>query len=45
MMTLPELAADELEEFLGSYMRRRFGSSQMQLADGSTTAAMANASA
>ena len=28
MMTLPELAADALEEFLGSYMRRRFGSSQ-----------------
>src|SRR5665213_4606264 len=26
MMTLPELAADALEEFLGSYMRRRFGS-------------------
>jgi hypothetical protein len=28
MMTLPELATDALEEFLGSYMRRRFGSSQ-----------------
>jgi hypothetical protein len=28
MMTLPELAADALEDFLGSYMRRRFGSSQ-----------------
>ena len=28
MMTLPELAADALEEFIGSYMRRRFGSSQ-----------------
>lgn len=28
MMTLPELAADALEEFLGSYMRRRFGPSQ-----------------
>jgi hypothetical protein len=28
MMTLPELAANALEEFLGSYMRRRFGSSQ-----------------
>jgi hypothetical protein len=27
MMTLPELAADALEEFLGTYMRRRFGSS------------------
>jgi hypothetical protein len=25
MMTLPELAADALEEFLSSYMRRRFG--------------------
>ena len=25
MMTLPELAADALDEFLGSYMRRRFG--------------------
>jgi len=31
MMTLPELAADALEEFLGSYMRRRFGSSQIHL--------------
>ena len=29
MMTLPELAADALEEFLGSYMRRRFGPSQI----------------
>jgi len=28
MMTLPELAADALEEFLRSYMRRRFPSSQ-----------------
>jgi hypothetical protein len=28
MMTLPELAANALEEFLGSYMRRRFGSSR-----------------
>jgi hypothetical protein len=28
MMTLPELATDALEEFLGSYMRRRFGASQ-----------------
>jgi hypothetical protein len=28
MMTLPELAADALEEFLGSYMRHRFGSSK-----------------
>ena len=26
MMTLPELAANALEEFLGAYMRRRFGS-------------------
>jgi hypothetical protein len=33
MMTLPELAADALEEFLGSYMRRRFGSSQAGLGD------------
>jgi hypothetical protein len=33
MMTLPELAADALEEFLGSYMRRRFGSSQGQLVE------------
>jgi hypothetical protein len=33
MMTLPELAADALEEFLGSYMRRRFGSSQARLAE------------
>ena len=28
MMTLPELATDALEEFLGSYMRRRFGPSE-----------------
>jgi hypothetical protein len=33
MMTLPELAADALEEFLGSYMRRRFGSSHLRLAE------------
>jgi hypothetical protein len=33
MMTLPELAADALEEFLGSYMRRRFGSSQARLVE------------
>ena len=31
MMTLQELAADALEEFLGSYMRRRFGASQTHL--------------
>jgi len=31
MMTLPELAAGALEEFLGSYMRRRFGSLQTNL--------------
>ncbi|HEU0150282.1 MAG: hypothetical protein V7634_4433 [Bradyrhizobium sp.] len=33
MMTLPELAADALEEFLGSYMRRRFGSLQSRLSE------------
>src|SRR3569832_226923 len=33
MMTLPELAANALEEFLGSYMRRRFGSLQSRLAE------------
>src|SRR5712671_5323982 len=33
MMTLPELATDALEEFLGSYMRRRFGSSQTHLVE------------
>jgi hypothetical protein len=33
MMTLPELAADALEDFIGSYMRRRFGSSQTHLAE------------
>jgi len=33
MMTLPELAANALEEFLGSYMRRRFGSSQTLLVE------------
>ena len=39
MMTLPELAADALEEFLGSYMRRRFGSSQAKLVEIVPTAA------
>jgi hypothetical protein len=33
MMTLPELATDALEEFLGSLMRHRFGSSQPQLVE------------
>ena len=33
MMTLPELAADALEEFLRSYMRRRFGPSQTPLVE------------
>src|SRR5229473_5003517 len=33
MMTLPELAASALEEFLRSFMRRAFGSSEMQLAE------------
>jgi hypothetical protein len=33
MMTLPELAVDALEEFLRSYMRRRFGSSQTHLVE------------
>jgi hypothetical protein len=33
MMTLPELAADALEEFLRTYMRRRFGPSQTQLVE------------
>ena len=39
MMTLPELAADALEEFLRSFMRRRFGSSQTQLVEIVPTAA------
>jgi hypothetical protein len=33
MMTLPELAADALEEYLGSFMRCRFGASQGQFTD------------
>jgi len=33
MMTLPELAVNALEKFLGSYMRRRFGSSKSDLID------------
>ena len=33
MMTLPELATDALEEFLGSFMRHRFGYSQPQLVE------------
>jgi hypothetical protein len=32
-MTLPELAADALEEYLGSFMRCRFGASQGQFTD------------
>jgi hypothetical protein len=32
MMTLPELAADALEEFLGAYMRRWFGT-QVRLSE------------
>jgi hypothetical protein len=32
-MTLPELAANALEEFIGAYMRRWFGSSQARLAE------------
>ena len=39
MMTLPELAADSLEEFLGDYMRRRWGSSQGHVVEIVTTAA------
>ena len=33
MMTLPELATDALEEFLRSFMRSRFGSSQTPLVE------------
>jgi len=33
MITLPELAADALEDFLRSYMRRRFDSSQTPLVE------------
>jgi hypothetical protein len=33
MMTLPELAAEALEEFLRSYMRHRFGTAQTNLAE------------
>jgi hypothetical protein len=33
MITLPDLAADALEEFLRSYMRQRFGPSQTNLVD------------
>jgi len=33
MITVPELAADALGEFLGNYMRRRFGSSQAHLVE------------
>jgi hypothetical protein len=33
IVTLPELAVDALEKFLGSFARRRFGSSQAQLAE------------
>ena len=33
MITVPELAADALGEFLANYMRRRFGSSQTHLVE------------
>jgi hypothetical protein len=33
MMTVPELAAEALGDFLGNYMRRRFGSSQAHLVE------------
>jgi hypothetical protein len=33
MITLPELAVKALEKFIGSYMRRRFGTSQTPLVD------------
>jgi len=33
MMTVPELAADALGEFLGSYMRKRFGTTQTHLVE------------
>src|SRR6202171_845604 len=33
MFTLPELAANALEDFLGSYMRRRFGASQNEFVE------------
>jgi hypothetical protein len=33
MLTVPELAADALGDFLGTYMRRRFGSSQTHLVE------------
>lgn len=33
MITVPELAADALGDFLGNYMRRRYGSSQNQLVE------------
>jgi hypothetical protein len=33
MITVPELAADALGDFLGNYMRRRYGSSHNQLVE------------
>lgn len=33
MITLPELAVKALDEFLGSYMRRRFGTAQTQVVE------------
>jgi hypothetical protein len=39
MMTLPELAADALEEFIGDFMRRKFGASQARLVELVPTAA------
>src|SRR5215471_11030702 len=39
MMTLPELAVDTVEDFLGSYVRRRFGASQTHFVEIVTGAA------
>ena len=40
MMTLPRLAAESLEELLGSFMRRRFDDSSARTIEGATRTAM-----
>lgn len=40
MMTLPELAADALEDHLGSFMRRRFDAAHAQIVEGAVRMAL-----
>jgi hypothetical protein len=40
MITLPRLAAESLEEFLGSFMRRRYDEASASIIEGATRTAM-----